>query len=81
LLGPSSTPVAWSFDADHTTAYSDMWQKKWDYYQQCIPEDYMVQVERMSAADIKARAVWLVSNECILPGLSSWLIAGFRRMT
>lgn len=59
FLGPSSTPVAWSFDADHTTAYSNMWQTKWNYYQQCFLEDILAPIERMSVADIKARAVWL----------------------
>ena len=58
-----------------------MWQLKWNYYQQCFSEDILAPVGRMSVADIKARAVWLVSNECILLGLGAWLIAGFRRMT
>jgi len=80
LLGPSSTPVAWSFDADHTNAYTEMWQIKWNYYQQCFPEETLGLVGRMSVTDIKARAVWLVSSECVLPGLGTWLISGDRKM-
>ena len=62
MLGPSSTPIAWSFDADHAAAYTDMWQMKWNYYKQCFPTETLGPVERMSVADIKARAVWLVGS-------------------
>jgi hypothetical protein len=71
---------AWSFDADHATAYTDMWQMKWNYYQQCFPKETLGPVERMSVADMKARAVWLVSSECILLSLGTWLIVACRRM-
>lgn len=71
-------PQAWSFDVDDTMArYENMWQTKLNYFLQCFPEDTLGSVQ--SAADIKARGVELVSNECILPGLGVWLIAGFRR--
>lgn len=65
MLGPSSTPVAWSFDPDHIDAYTEVWQTKWNYYQQTFPEENLEVVERMSAAGVKARAEWVVSSECI----------------
>ena len=39
-----------------------------ELYQQYFPKESLEPVEQVSATDIKARAVWLVSSECILPG-------------
>jgi hypothetical protein len=57
-----------------------MWQMKWNYYQQCFPKETLGPVERIGVADMKARAVWLVSSECILLSLGRWLIVACRRM-
>jgi hypothetical protein len=65
LRGPPLTPVAWSFNADEIAAYTEVWQIKWNYYEQTFPEGILWTVERMSEAEIKVRAGWLVSCECM----------------
>lgn len=61
LLGPSSTPVSY-LDPEQMTAYTERWQIKWNYYEQTFPKETLEAVQRMTEADIKVRAGWLVSS-------------------